>query len=314
MKLNWLILGFFCLGIGLSACKKEDKYENPFDDPSLQPPDTTDSLGNIEPGSFAYLHYKIFKPTCANSGCHDGTFEPNFTTIESSYNTLVYHPIIKNDPNGTYTYRVLPGNPNASVLMNRLTTDIDGISGIMPLSIDQDSDWLDKKDEYIENIRTWIQEGAKDMFGNPANAGNKVPQFAGVVAFANGGGNPLPRNSDDISIPLGVNSVDLWFSFTDDSTASSALTYNKIKFSESVYDNDTDPEYDLLVASPITEEGYFSQSVQYTHKITFDPSVYPADKLIFFRVYVKDPQHDVTEIPQDGSLSHIISYFSFIRE
>jgi hypothetical protein len=28
--------------------------------------------------------------TCANSGCHDGTFEPDFRTLEGSYNTLLF--------------------------------------------------------------------------------------------------------------------------------------------------------------------------------------------------------------------------------
>ena len=36
-------------------------------------------------------------PTCANSGCHDGTFEPDFRTVGSSWNTLVNHPVIAND-------------------------------------------------------------------------------------------------------------------------------------------------------------------------------------------------------------------------
>ncbi|MBK7268515.1 MAG: hypothetical protein IPI07_03030, partial [Flavobacteriales bacterium] len=31
------------------------------------------------------------------SGCHDGTFEPEFRTIASAYNSLVYHPVIAND-------------------------------------------------------------------------------------------------------------------------------------------------------------------------------------------------------------------------
>lgn len=306
------LLFLLCIA-AMIGCKK-DEFINPYDDPNLQPPDTTDSTSLLEPGSFSYLHYKIFKPTCANSGCHDGTFEPNFTTIESSYNTLVYHPIIKNDPNGTYTYRVLPGNPDKSVLVNRLTTDIDGLSGIMPLELNPGSDWTDKKEEYINDIRTWIQNGAQDMFGNPASQGNTSPQFLGVVAFPTGGSTPLQRGSNEIIVPSGVSSIDLWFSLTDDSTSASSLTYNKIKFSTSVFDNDTMPELDLQVVSPITETGFFNDPVQYTHKITFSVSGYVAETQVFFRIYVQDPQHDVTEIPQDGSLPHILSYFSFVRE
>ena len=38
-------------------------------------------------GNFAWLHQQAFAPTCANSGCHDGTFEPDFRTVGASWNT-----------------------------------------------------------------------------------------------------------------------------------------------------------------------------------------------------------------------------------
>ncbi len=153
------------MAILLASCTKEE-HVNPYD---LQEGGNTpqDSTTQLDPTSFGGLHARIFRPTCANSGCHDGTFEPDFRTIESSYNTLVNHPIIKNNPQGNYELRVVPGNPDASVLMARLTFDIDGNSGIMPLVVDPGSDWNDMADTHIQNIRTWIQNGAKDLFGNP---------------------------------------------------------------------------------------------------------------------------------------------------
>ena len=162
MKLFFKIL-IPLLIVGVSACK--DEYVNPFDqeEEEMEEEEVTEDL---DPNSIAGIHANIFSKTCANSGCHDGTFEPDFRTIESSYNTLVNHPIIKNDPQNSYSLRVDPGNPDNSVLMARLNFDIDGNSGVMPLIIDPDSDWPEKKDEYIENIRTWIQNGAKDIFGN----------------------------------------------------------------------------------------------------------------------------------------------------
>ena len=83
------------------SCKKDDDDEtvNPFQNATLPPDDNPDTV-NLEPGSFAFLHYNIFKPTCANSGCHDGNFEPDFRTISSSYNTLVRQDVIQNDDAG----------------------------------------------------------------------------------------------------------------------------------------------------------------------------------------------------------------------
>ncbi len=146
-----------------TACHKENV--NPYDELEEEQ-NNIDSTVMLDPSSFGALHAYIFKPTCANSGCHDGNFEPDFRTIESSYNTLVNHPIIKNDPQGSYQLRVVPGNPDASVLMARLTFDIDGNSGVMPLVIEPDSDWEQTSETHIQNVRKWIQDGAKDVFGN----------------------------------------------------------------------------------------------------------------------------------------------------
>ena len=298
--------------VGAYSCKKEKITPNPFDDLALQPPINTDTLPDPDPTSFVGLHNNIFKPICANSGCHDGTFEPDYRSIESAYNTLVYRPIIKNDPQATYTYRVLPNNAELSVLYQRLIIDIDGQSGIMPLSVDQGSDWNSKKSQYINDIKTWINNGAKDMFGNDPVKGNKEPQMAGVVAFA-GGPAPLARASGNgpIQVPNGTNSITIWFSLSDDVTSPQNLTYNKVKFSKSVYDFSNSPEMALQVGSSITEDGYFGDPVTYYHSLTKNLSEYSSGTTVFVRIYVQDEHNDVTEIPSDGSLDYILDYFAF---
>ena len=73
------------LYIFLIFCFSCEEEINPFefDNSSNNNSDTTYFT---DPISFAALHNNIFSTTCANSGCHDGTFEPDFRTIESSYN------------------------------------------------------------------------------------------------------------------------------------------------------------------------------------------------------------------------------------
>jgi len=150
----------------LASCDKEDTNQNPYNNrPEVQ--EETSTLNSIPPDNFAALHQNIFSKTCANSGCHDGTFEPDFRSIESSYYTLVNHPVITNDQAGSFDYRVFPGNSSASLLYERLTTFIPNTSGIMPLEVDPGSDWEQKKDQYMNDIKTWIDGGAHDMFGNP---------------------------------------------------------------------------------------------------------------------------------------------------
>lgn len=175
----WVILGMSTAS--LLSCSKNNGPENPFDDPKNKPPITNNPVDSFGLDNFAGLQRDIFKKTCSNSGCHDGTFEPDFRTIESSYNTIVYQPVIKNNPAGSFLHRVVPGNAQASVLHERVVRDIDGISGIMPLSVDPDSDWPTRKTTYINAIAAWINAGAKDMFGNPPANGPANPRIQGVI-------------------------------------------------------------------------------------------------------------------------------------
>lgn len=302
--------------IVIASCKK-DPFINPFDDPSLDPPPDTTGQVNIDPNSFAGLHKNIFGKTCANSGCHDGTFEPDFRTIESAYNTLVYHPVVKNNATGDFEYRVEPYNVAGSVLYERLTNDIDGLSDTMPLQVDPGSDWYPNKNAYIQNIVTWIQNGAKDMFGNAPVKGNKEPQMLGVVAYRNG--NLLPRKpgNGSILVPKAAASIDIWVAFSDDSTSVTSFGYNKYKI-DTTRDNFTPlPEFSMTVAgSPQVEDGYFGTPVSYYHHFTIsNPGNWgPVGTVVFFRVYVQDPQHGVTEIPENGSFNYIKQYFSFELE
>jgi len=303
----------FIISLALTSCTK-DLPPNPYDNVDNQGQDSI-TTEQLDSSSIVGLHAILFKKTCANSGCHDGTFEPDFRTIESSYNTLVYQPIIKNDPQGSYTYRVLPFNPDKSVLINRLTVDIDGLSGIMPLVIDPSSDYPANKDRYIAFVREWIAKGAPDMFGNLPTLGNREPEMRGVVAFDNNN-QLLDRNpgNGSIKVPQGTPSITIWFAIADDSTAPASLSYNKIKFSLYKDDFSTSSEENLQISSnPVSEDDYFGEPANYYHKIVLqNPDQYGAvGTVVYFRIYVKDPQHAVTEIPEDGSFAYIKKYFSF---
>ena len=225
---NFLL--FFLLIICIS-CEEEI---NPFDFNNTSN-SNNDTIYFTDPTSFSALHNNIFSTTCANSGCHDGTFEPDFRTIESSYNSLVYQPPIKNDINNSFNYRVEPGNSLQSVLYHRLIVDIDGISGIMPL--ESEDDWDNNKDEYIQNIKDWIDQGAKDMFGNSPSLPNDIPLGRGMVVFNTGQTtNPFSRDaSGSVLISNSLNSVDVWFSVVDDLLQPNNLQYNKVKKSSSLF-------------------------------------------------------------------------------
>jgi len=307
-----LLLMFF-ISLAIIGCK-EDIDENPYDLPQNQPPVTEEETYTANPNSIAGLHKNIFKPVCANSGCHDGTFEPDFRTIESAYNMLVLQPVIKNNPAGTFDFRVVPGQPDASVLISRLMIDIDGQSGIMPLAVDAGSDWETKKAEYIQNVRTWILNGAKDMFGNGPTSSNLQPQLSGVFITVSGNAAPLPRNvqSGAVVVPEGTASIDVYFSFSDDATPINELGYLKCKTGASLNDFSGFAEMDLLAVAPVSQNGYSGGPVSYTHKVTLNCAGLPALQQQFLRVYLQDgPEAIITEVPRSESAGHIKRYYSF---
>lgn len=295
----------------VSSCTKDEK--NPFDNPDNLPPEDTSNIENIDPASFVGLHQNIFKPTCANSGCHDGTFEPDFRTIESSYNTLVLHNVIKNNPSGSYQYRVKPGSLSESILWLRLNEDIDGISGIMPLDAfyDPESAWNAEKAEHLSNISTWIMNGALDMFGNQPSSNNQQPGITGIYAEADG--NPCDIGSR-INVPLGSQQVSVWFALSDLESPLSDLEYNKVKISGKIdFVDTTAMEYDLqLLGSPETHPNFQNSPTDFQHSFSFSTASFPADSTYYMRVFIKDPlQADTTQIPQDGSQIYIKRYFSW---
>lgn len=303
---------FAAIVVSLDACKKDDPV-NPFDDPLLQPPVVIPFVETLDANSFAYLHKYIFKPTCSNSGCHDGTFEPDFRTIYSSYNTLVYQPLISNDASGTFTYRVLPGDANMSILHERLINFIPNSSGIMPLSVDPGSDWDQKETTYIQNITNWINNGALDIYGNAPTAGNLQPEGVGVAVFSSGStSNPYGRTGGS-ETPIGVpaGSVDVWFAISDDVTSANQMQFNQYKLHTSPYDFSTVAYGSLQILPPIVEDDFWGASVSYTHKVTLNLSNYSVGTYLYLRAYVQDPDHlNPVEFPNDGSSELMLGYFT----
>lgn len=320
MKKNSLYLAIsviLCMSVVVITSCKKDKEVNPFDDPSLVAPTPTSSNYNPDPNSFEYLYKNVFKPTCANSGCHDGSFEPDFRTVSSAYNTLVYQPVIINDVPHTYTYRVLPYNSGLSLIKRRLLqvpyNDIG--QGRMPW-IDSSWNYIPQNAQYIQNIINWIDAGAKDLFGNLPTAGNKEPKTMGLQVFPAGNtSNPYPRTANDKPIEIPANSVvDIWTYITDDSTAAQNMVVTDIKFSTLPY-NFTNAVTKSMVytGSPVSGTDFLGVGpFLYTHKLsTFSLAGYSVGTILYIRTYVRDTSHSYNaEIPDDGTIDVYMKYYT----
>ena len=220
----------FILLLALISCGTEQP-PNPFDIGTGEPVDTANLTG------FAALHEKFLEPRCANPACHDGTFEPDFRTVEGSYNTLVYHPVVKNDENGTFEYRVVPGDVNQSWLINRLMTANDTL-GRMPLYAEPLT-W-----DEVKEFSDWIMAGAPDARGNLPIEPNEVPRFEWYVAFSGDmdwNNTRIDNNRDawEFPFPAAVDdTVRLVFRMNDDMTEPSSFPTVKVWLSDNEdYDN-----------------------------------------------------------------------------
>ncbi len=279
----------------------------------------------IDSSSFLGLHTHIFSKRCNQPACHDGTFEPDFRTVLSSYNTLVYHPIIKNYETDPLAFRVQPGEPNISMLYHRLTIDNPPNFESMP------SSGIPLPDDQIQLINNWILNGAKDMFGNDPQQTSLQPTCYGVVAYEYLGNDTLRvdtiRQGQNIDpfVVSGNTDLDLWFLFIDrningDFVLGNELNYNKIKISTDAYDFSNAITFDLEIEllNPLFMNSIYSEPAgndfpHYQH-LVFNPSDYgfnSGDRL-FIRTYVQDNDHPTpTEIPEENSPFYIQSYFSF---
>ena len=187
-------------------------------------------------------------------------------------------------------------------------------SGIMPLEVDSGSGWEEKKEEYIQDIVNWIDNGAKDMFGNSPSINGLNPQVKGLIAFNSGETtNPLSRNGSTANKPISIKNtaIDVWFSFEDDKTAVKDLNVSKVEVSKSITDFSQATTHNVSNAGPITFKDFYKNNTDYTHKVTLN---FPSDSIgtyLYLKVFVKDQDHvDPAEIPSLGASNLTKSYYT----
>lgn len=308
---NNTVLAFTGIFIFTFGCKKNE-IENPYESYTTPKLYEEPVLASLPSSNFGYLHATVFKPTCANSGCHDGAFEPDFRTISSAYNNTVNHNVLTNDASNSFTYRVKPGDAVKSLMHERLLVALPSTSGIMPPVYADE--WIVNKVAHINAIKTWINDGAKDMYGNAPVIGNPNPIVTGFNVYDNNNiTSPKSRAPGAGITPIFVprTNVDFWFSVDDDSTPGASMTVNEAKVSTSMFGFDTVAALPMSVSSSITANDFSGSPASFTHKLDIDLSSYPANTFLFVRVYVQDANHTTpAENPSDGSSQQSIYLFT----
>lgn len=292
----------------IHSCKKDEPIPpNPYDDVDYG---TITDPTPPDPNSFVGIHTNILKTRCAKSGCHDGNFEPDFRTVESSYATLVYHRIKKNSPDTAFTFRVVPYDTAMSVLHERLTNCcFVNQDDRMP----QDIIGVPLEQNLINNIVYWIMNGAKDMFGNVPAYPNTSPKilyyYATDATYTANYGDANNRMDSIYYNPFYVpnnSTLNLAFLVSDDSTSIASMQMNKLEISTSA-DDFTSP---ALVASYTAT--YINAPPNEFHLVTINSGTLPNSDTLFMRYYVNDGDHaQDTEFPTTNLPFPYKTYWSF---
>lgn len=287
------ILGIFTIAILFASSCSEDAEpsgENLYKD--IGGEKNTDTNYLMNPKSIEGLHQQIFLPKCATSGCHDGHFEPDFRTIQSSYTTLVRAEVFKQvDP---FEVRVEPGDTGKSWFWERITTD-DPVLGKMPLY----SDALTSVE--LGNIAAWIQDGAKDVNGNTLPKPDFQPVLYGFYITEKD--NDAIRYDDQrepdefigaMKVPKNKE-IDIWIGLLDKETDINALTVNELQFSTDRDDfTNATKATAQFVFPPKVVEDYFGPSAgfYFLYKVTVNTSQWNPGDQVYLRYFVQDGGHD----------------------
>ncbi|MEO8087012.1 MAG: hypothetical protein ABI763_09345 [Bacteroidota bacterium] len=287
------------------SCEKTPN--NPYGDVNYDT-DTTTSQ-SADPNSIVGLHRNIFFPRCAKSTCHDGTFEPDYRTVMSTYSTLVYQPVNKthcNDDTSRYfSLRVIPYDGDNSFLMERLRTQT---ADYMPSN--GNGGRLSPAD--TAHIYNWIMNGAKDQNGNIPVAPNLPPVISSIFAMdADSFTNFVFYQVDNIRLggisynPFIIHpnqNIYIVFGATDDSTSYADLSLNQLKLSYSMDD----------FSNSTTVNASYNAFAQ-LWLIPINANNYTPNDTVFFRYYVNDGDHvQPTEFPRDDYSFYYKYYCSFI--
>lgn len=291
---------------------------NPYEgiEPNSNIPDELD----VDSATMLGLHTYIFSKKCANPACHDGSFEPDFRTVSSSYNSLVLHPVLKNNAQQSFIHRVVPGDSTGSWLYERITTD-DAVLGRMPLY-----DVLGQKE--VKMIAKWIQQGAKGLDGMDSQFPAIKTNAFGYLAYLPNQGNyrldttrhdnvqvyPFyAPQGEDVKFYVGLYNLDGQGEYA----APIDLVEAKMMFSvNEPYLFDNAQELNLTLQTTPYMGPYFLQEsleLPYFHSLTINTSQFDRGDIVYFRIKAKNTaQSDYSLIPGPNSNIYFAPLYSFI--
>jgi len=303
IKMKKIFFTGIILSILLVNCTEDDLPINPYD--GIDYGDTILVIDTVSPYSFVKVHRDILSPSCNVMGCHDGSFEPDFRTVESSYNTLVYHPIIKNNLEEDFTYRVVSNDTSNSVLHERLTNCcFVNTNDRMP----QDNIGNSLNQEDLDLITNWILTGAKDITGAIPDEPNNMPNIEYYIVTNSTYDSTYSDNREGgvfyQPFIMPENEEINFIVFTsDDKTDPADLLVHKLEISE--FQNNYNNAIEIFATT------YVAQFEAWV--VPFNTSVLQSGKQYYFRYTVNDGENPNNTTYPNSQTSFIYkSIWSFV--
>jgi len=292
-------------------CNKEKNApENPFD--QLNNPIISNPTDSVSPASLVGIHRNILSLKCAVPGCHDGNFEPDFRTIQSSYQTMVYVPISKNNLAETFQFRVVPFEKEQSVLFERITNCcFVNENDRMP----QDNIGTALPDEDIANVGAWISNGARDLNGNVMTKPDQEPAIQYMIALSSNLQTSISDENNRVDnlaynpfiVANGTAQFYVFVPVEDDFTPINQLQNARLFFS---------PNMDNFAGAIYVNGTYLNIPSENVKGFLFniDPAPLQSNVQMYMRFFIKDPALNVTsEFPKNSSNIIYKGFWSLIK-
>jgi hypothetical protein len=296
--MRFVTLMFLFVIAGLLSCDNAN-VDNPYDEIVEQPVDST-GLFQLDSYSIAGIHKLILEPKCAIPSCHGGTFEPDYRTPASSWNTMVNQYVIKNNEAYEFRHRVVPYDTTASWLHERLTTD-DELLGRMP----RYQAPLNAAEMHM--INRWILEGCKDIYGMSAVETDENISFYGIGCF-NLAQESFHDNRTKWAAPFTApadQTLYLAMYAWDEGTESPEFLDLKISFS-------TDPYF---FSNPVHLTNFTFNNDNWVWFTTLEPGLLPTGQQIYYRFSGRDDTHNsVMTFPTQQAADYYLDHHSFILQ
>jgi hypothetical protein len=201
----------------------------------------------------------------------------------------------------------VPFQHQESMLWQRLHVDLNGNSGIMPLSLEPNSDYPQRKTQYLNRLKQWIDAGAKDQFGNLPIDENFPPVIKGIRLMQNNRWLPRVGIYEPVVVSNQSGPVQIYLSLYDQEASFSVTNNVNVYLSTRPDSFGVIPTTNLQEINDEVMTGLFNETTNYRWKFELDPQKYEVDQVLWMR-FELDHDSKTFQLPSNTSMFFLKKY------